>query len=201
VNSDKEKIKIFCQDLFLKNGFYKISMDEIAAELKMSKKTIYKYFPSKQDLVREVILDFLQTNQKKVTEIVKQKNDAVTKFQLMVKFIAEMLLRGGERLFVEIPKHMPDMWNEIDSFRVKMMSEKFSILIEQGKKEKCFIDLPTSLVQNIFISSIRSVVTPQFLMNNKFSAAEALNFTIKILMNGILTEKGKRIFNRLNLGD
>ena len=167
----------------------------------MSKKTIYKYFPSKQDLVREVILGFLQTNQNKVTEIVKQKEDAVTKFHLMVKFIAEILLRGGEKLFIEIPKHMPDMWNEIDSFRTKMMGEKFSMLIEQGKKEKYFIEIPTVLVLNIFISAVRGVVTPQFLMNSKFSAAEALSYTIQILMNGILTEKGKKIFNRLHLGD
>ena len=201
MSSDKEKIIMFCQELFLKEGFYKISMDEIASDLKMSKKTIYKYFPSKQDLVRIVILDFLKTNQEKITEIVKQKQDAVTKFHLMVKFIAEMLLRGGEKLFIEIPKHMPDMWNEIDSFRTKMMGEKFTMLVEQGKKEKSFIDIPTVLVQNIFISAVRGVVTPRFLMHNKFSAAEALNYTIKILMNGILTEKGIKIFNRLNLGD
>ena len=112
-----------------------------------------------------------------------------------------MLLRGGEKLFIEIPKHIPEMWNEIDSFRTKMMGEKFSMLIEQGKKEKYFIDIPTVLVLNIFISAVRGVVTPRFLMHNKFSATEALNYTIKILMNGILTEKGIKIFNRLNLGD
>jgi AcrR family transcriptional regulator len=201
MSSDKEKIIMFCQELFLKEGFYKISMDEIASDLKMSKKTIYKYFPSKQDLVRIVILDFLKTNQENITEIVNQKQDAVTKFHLMVKFIAEMLLRGGEKLFIEIPKHMPEMWNEIDSFRTKMMGEKFSMLIEQGKKEKYFIDFPTVLVLNIFISAVRGVVTPRFLMHNKLSATEALNYTIKILMNGILTEKGIKIFNRLNLGD
>jgi AcrR family transcriptional regulator len=201
MNLDREKIIMFCQELFLKEGFYKISMDEIASDLKMSKKTIYKYFPSKQDLVRIVILDFLKTNQENIKEIVNQKQDAVTKFHLMVKFIAEMLLRGGEKLFIEIPKHMPEMWNEIDSFRTKMMGEKFSMLIEQGKKEKYFIDIPTILVINIFISAVRGVVTPRFLMNNKFSATEALNYTIKILMNGILTEKGLKIFNRLNLGD
>jgi len=201
MNSDKERIKLFCQELFLKEGFYKISMDEIARDLKMSKKTIYKHFSSKQDLVKEVLLDFLKSNQKKITEIVKQRDDAVTKFHLMVNFLAEMLLRGGEKLLIEIPKYMPDMWIEIDSFRVKMMNEKFAMLIEQGKKEKYFIDIPTVLVLNIFISAVRGVVTPQFLMNNKFSASEALNYTIRILMNGILTEKGKKIFNRLNLGD
>lgn len=201
MNSVKEKIKMFCQDLFLKEGFYKISMDEIAAELKMSKKTIYKYFPTKQLLVKEVIFDFIENNKSNIKLIVAQKNDAVTKFHLMIKFLAEMLMRGGEKLFVEIQKHMPELWIDIDTFRVKMMDENISKIIEQGKKEKYFVDIPTILVLNIFISAVRGVVTPQFLMNNKFSAVEALNSTIRILMNGILTDKGKKIFNRLNIGD
>lgn len=200
MNSDKEKIKIFCQGLFLKEGFYKISMDEIAADLKMSKKTIYKYFPTKQRLVREVIFDFIENNKSNIKLIAAQKNDAVTKFHLLIKFIAGMLMRGGEKLFIEIQKHMPELWVDVDTFRVKMMDENISKIIEQGKKEKYFIDVPTVLVLTVFISAVRGVVTPQFLMNNKFSAADALNYTIKILMNGILTEKGKRIFNRLNLG-
>lgn len=198
--SDKAKIENFCLDLFLREGFYKISLDDVAAELKISKKTIYKYFPSKQDLVRDVVHNFLAANQYRVTEIVKQKKDAVTKFDQMVRFIAEMILRGGEKLILETSIHMPGLWKEIDSFRVKMMEEKFSLLIDQGKKEKYFVDLPTVLVINVFISAVRGTITPQFLMNNKFSAAEALNYNIQILMNGILTVKGKKIFQKLSTG-
>jgi AcrR family transcriptional regulator len=201
MDSEKERLKYFCQELFLREGFYKISMDEIARDLKMSKKTIYKYFPTKQRLVIEVVFDFIENNKKIIRQIVEEKHDAVTKFHLMIKFVAEIFMRGGEKLFGEIQKHMPDLWQEIDTFRVKLMGENISKIIEQGKNEKYFIEIPTALVLNIFISALRGVVTPQFLMHNKFSAAEALNYTIKILMLGILTEKGKKNFNRLHFGD
>jgi AcrR family transcriptional regulator len=201
MTSEKERLKYFCQELFLREGFYKISMDEIARDLKMSKKTIYKYFPTKQLLVKEVVFDFIENNKKTIKEIVEQKQDAVTKFHFMIQFVAEILMRGGEKLFGEVQKHMPDLWKEIDAFRVRLMGENISKIIEQGKKEKYFIKIPTALVLNIFISALRGVVTPQFLMNNKFSAVEALNYTIKILMLGIVTEKGKKIFNRLHIGE
>ena len=44
---DKLKIINYAQDRFFKEGFYKITMDEISKELGMSKSTLYKYFPSK----------------------------------------------------------------------------------------------------------------------------------------------------------
>ncbi|NWF88625.1 MAG: TetR/AcrR family transcriptional regulator [Ignavibacteriaceae bacterium] len=198
---DKQKILKYCQGLFLKDGFYKVSVDEIANELKMSKKTIYKYFPSKQILVKEVIFDFILANTSIIKGIVDQDSDAVSKFHLIVRTIAGILMRGMDRLFGEIQRHMPELWEEIDSFRSKLILENFSRIIEQGKKEKYFIDIPTTLILNVFLSAIRGVVTPQFLMNNKFSAVEALNHTISILMNGILTEKGKKIFNRLKTGE
>ena len=201
MKTEKEKIIAHCQEVFLKEGFFKISMDEIARDLKMSKKTIYKYFPAKHILVKEIVFDFIENNKKVIKDIVNQKQNAVKKFHLMVNFIAEILMRGGEKLFGEIQKHMPELWKEIDVFRVKVMNENISKLIEQGMKEKYFIEMPVPLVLNIFISAIRSVVTPQFLMHNKFSGADALRYTIIILMNGVLTEKGKTVFARLSLGE
>ncbi|MBL7128958.1 MAG: helix-turn-helix transcriptional regulator, partial [Ignavibacteria bacterium] len=48
---DRDKILNFARQKFHREGFYKISMDEIAKELHVSKKTIYKYFPSKEKLL------------------------------------------------------------------------------------------------------------------------------------------------------
>ena len=54
---EKEKIANYSKDVFFKSGFYKITMDEIAQGLRMSKKTIYKYFPSKKILFEKLWLN------------------------------------------------------------------------------------------------------------------------------------------------
>ena len=51
----KERILKQAEQLFLQFGYSKVTMDEIAANLGMSKKTLYKFFPSKEELVREII--------------------------------------------------------------------------------------------------------------------------------------------------
>ena len=57
---EKTRILKYCSDLFLKEGFYKISMDSISIGLRISKKTLYKHFKSKDELVSSVIGNITQ---------------------------------------------------------------------------------------------------------------------------------------------
>ena len=71
---EKEKISNYSQEVFFKSGFYKITMDEIAQGLRVSKKTIYKYFPSKHILLETVVKAFIQsTKNRLIKKIVNKK--------------------------------------------------------------------------------------------------------------------------------
>jgi len=56
---EQNKIIELTEEKFFRDGFYKTTMDEVASELKMSKKTIYKFFPSKDDLVTAIARHFM----------------------------------------------------------------------------------------------------------------------------------------------
>ena len=55
-------------------------------------------------------------------------------------------------------------------------------------------DYPTPLIMNILVNAVRSTVNPEFILNNNFSMKVAAQTTFKIILNGILTEKGKEQF-------
>ena len=81
---------------FLAEGFYKISMDEIAAELRMSKKTIYKNFPQKLLLVEAImnrVIDGIRVN---IDQIVQNEENAVRKLIALSNLIAEMTMKMSE---------------------------------------------------------------------------------------------------------
>jgi hypothetical protein len=96
----------------------------------------------------------------------------------------------------EMKKHFPEIWNEIDKFRIKMMFDNITKVIDQGKAEGLFIDYPTSIIMTLLVASIRSVVNPDFILINNFSIIEAARTAFKILIGGIVTEKGKKVFNQ-----
>lgn len=72
-NFEKQKIVDFYTDKFLKNGFYYVSVDQIVTELSISKKTLYKYFSSKGELVETVAFNLLNVVSKKIDEITISK--------------------------------------------------------------------------------------------------------------------------------
>lgn len=197
MSSEQLKILEFCKDYFLDNGFYKTTMDEIAAQLRISKKTIYKYYPAKEDLIKETVLGFFEFHKGNISKIIDDNSGAVTKLYNTFNYIGKMISKISEKFIRDIQTHMPDLWKDIDTFRTKMMMINIGRIIEQGKKEGVFVDKPSVIIAGIFTSSVRGIINPEFIMNNKFSVKTALEETIEIIMNGIMTEKGKKVFNLL----
>jgi AcrR family transcriptional regulator len=197
MEKEKQKILEFAQEKYLREGFYKITMDELANQLKMSKKTIYKYFPSKENLVKEVTFGFITNRAKEIKTIVEGDFDAVTKFFKLIGHLSNVIVKVSERWTSDVQLFTPSLWKEIDKFRAKIMFANIIKIIQQGITEGYFVNQPPEIIVTIFVSSIRGIVNPEFIMNNKFSVRTALVTTSEILMNGIMTEKGKKVFKLL----
>ncbi len=197
MEEEKEKIFEYAIDKFLREGFYKTTMDDLASQLRMSKKTIYKYFPSKDELLKEVIFTFLSSRAAQIKAIIDSEENAVTKFFKLVEYLGSIIIRFSDKWISDIQMYTPLLWKEIDKFRTKMMYANLMKIIRQGINEGYFVDKPAEIVVTIFVSSLRGTVNPDFIMNNKFSVTTALDTTLEILMNGIMSDKGKKIFGRL----
>jgi AcrR family transcriptional regulator len=163
----------------------------------MSKKTIYKHFPTKENLVREVAYLFIKTHSSNIAEIINHDYNAVEKLFYIFKYLGNMLININDKWFSDIQSQAPEIWNEIEAFRSRFMTQNISRIIEQGKKEKYIVNHPSLIIINVFISSIRGIINPAFITNNKMPAFKALESTLDILMNGILTAKGKNLMKKL----
>ncbi len=195
--TEKDKILDLTLETFLREGFYKTTMDEIAAKLHMSKKTIYKYFSTKEELLTEVTRFFLKSNHNAIRSSIKVNSNAVEKLFYITTTIGTIVSRVSDKMVSDLQSYSPELWKEIDEFRAKMMTVNFTKIIEQGKKEGYVRDVSTIVIITAFISSIRGVANPQFVTSNKITLIEVLETTILIFLNGILTEKGKRILKKL----
>ena len=201
MNSDKEKILELAREIFLQGGFYKTSIDGIAQQLKMSKKTIYKYFKSKDELVRQSIINFLQLSQQNTSRLISAEHNPVEKLYYMFRYVAEILVKVSENFLNDIKNYMPELWEEIDKSRTKILHTNLKFLIEQGQSEGYFVNTQSDILVNAFVISIRGIINPDTLIKNKLMPASALSSIVEILMNGILTEKGRKIFLKLKSGE
>jgi AcrR family transcriptional regulator len=193
---EKDKIIEQIEDKLFKEGFYKTTMDEVASELGMSKKTIYKFFPSKDDLVMAIAKHFMNVMKSKIVPALNTDKNAIEKLAELINILAAASDKISTKRMEEMKRHFPEIWNEIDRFRTKMMFENITKIINQGKDEGLFIDYPTSIIMTILVVSVRSIVNPDFILNNSFSIIEGARFTFKIIIGGIVTEKGSKVFNQ-----
>ena len=198
MDEEKKKILQYAFNLFKSEGFYKTTMDDLAKRLRMSKKTIYKHFPTKENLIRETSFYFIDTNQRNIKKILNERVNAVEKLLKLVKYLGSILMSIDNQWFEDIHAHNYEVWKDIDRFRTKMIKTKIAKLFEQGKAEGFFMEIPSEIVVSLFLSMTRAIVNPEFVINNRISLSDALESTIMILMRGILTGKGEKIFKKLN---
>lgn len=193
---DKEKILKYSRQKFHTEGFYKTSMDEIASELGVSKKTIYKHFPSKEKLIEEICNDTTCEITKKLEDIVEGNDDVVVKFVKILNMHSNFSINISDKWIRDITIHAPKLKKNIDEMKNEQINKVMRKLLEQGKKEKIIENYPSSIIIITFNSSLMAVMSPEFLFNNKFTMHNAFKLTYEMLLNGILTDKGKEKFNK-----
>ncbi|MBK8944329.1 MAG: TetR/AcrR family transcriptional regulator [Ignavibacteriae bacterium] len=194
---EKEKIVSFSKDKFLSDGFYKITMDEIASGLRMSKKTIYKYFASKEILVDAAVKFFQSLVQKKIEDIIKSDCNSILKIKKLTNLFAELSLKINNKMMDDLKSFRPDLWQNIDEFRTRNIEKIWKNIFEQGKKEGYIVDYPSEIMVHVILASMQKIINPAFLINHNLSISQAFEITFGMLINGILTESGKKIYKKI----
>jgi hypothetical protein len=195
--TDRDKILYATLEKFRSDGFSKTTMDQISSLSGFSKNTLYKYFPSKEKLAEEVVEKSVEYINANVKKIINSRENAIAKFLNILGFIVNSILRYRNNMLLDMKINIPELWKKVDNLRTKYMYVNISKIIKQGKKEKLFLNYPNELIITLFMSSLRGVINPDFILNGSFTLDDAVQTTFNILLSGITTQKGKNIFNKL----
>lgn len=194
---EKEKILHYSREKFLSEGISKVTMDEIAREMRISKKTLYKYFPSKKELAHDAIFDMTNTLKKNFSKIIDGPFNSISKLHQISQVFFGIAKTFSDKWLDDIRINHYDLWLKIDDFRIKVIMENFAKVLEQGKAEGSFVDRPTPIVLAAFIGAVRGVINPEFLMNNSFSAQSAAQHTLDMLFSSLLTKQGRKVYKKI----
>ena len=122
---------------FFAQGFTKVTMDEIAHELGMSKKTLYQHFPAKRDLLQESLLGINLKITEGLDGIVQNKRlDFSKKLEQALGFVASELPRFSPIFLRDIQRHAPDLWQELDRRRSRSIKKYMGLItfLERAKQ-------------------------------------------------------------------
>jgi AcrR family transcriptional regulator len=192
---DKTGVRILeaARRQFLQFGFSPVTMEEIASSLAISKATLYKYFSSKEQLLREIVFGLLGEIEAGVEAVVQdEKTDFVEKLRRLLSFIGIKLAGIGGLLTLDIQRNAPEIWKEVDGFRRDRILSKLKGIIQEGMETGVFrADFDQDLLVLIYVALIQNIMNPATLVQFSLSFVEGFEMIIKIVLEGILAEKGR----------
>jgi len=128
----KDKIIARATDLFLKLGFKSVTMDDIAGEMCISKKTIYKYFCNKEILIAETTEIVHKAIHQSIDTIVAKNHNAIEENFQIRKMFKEMFKTGETSPAYQLKKHYPEIYEKVMSREINECNAVFKQNIERG---------------------------------------------------------------------
>jgi AcrR family transcriptional regulator len=191
---DRRRILDKARERFLQFGFAKVTLDEIASDLGMSKKTLYKHFESKELLLREVVRSITSSMSQHIEKIVSSDLSFEAKAKSVLTEIGKTLGTFGRQLQVDIQRYTPDLWTEIEDFRRRQILDKMDRMFRQGMREGVFRrTLDPELFLLVFMNAAQGIINPTVLTSHSFSASEAFAGILEILFEGALSERSRQV--------
>jgi AcrR family transcriptional regulator len=189
----KTKILAISRERFLASGFAHVSVEELVATLGISKKTFYKYFRGKEDLIAELVRRLKGEVKQKIETIIKSDSRFIEKISAVMTVLAVQVGSIDRTFQQDLQRVFPHLWQEIEEFRREMMSVNLTLLLEQGVREgavRSNISIRVFLLS--FLGAVERVVRPELLAHESFSMHQALHNILAIFFHGILTSEASR---------
>jgi AcrR family transcriptional regulator len=191
----KDRIIEHAEQRFLSSGFNKVTLDELSGELGISKKTMYKFFPSKEDLVATMMRMVMRRVAARVTQICESNKPVTQRLAELMLFIGTLAGRISRAFQMDIQRFAPSLWKEVVTFRREMILTRVAKMIKEAKEQKKFrSDVNDEVVVMMFISAVQSIVNPEVLSKHSFSPKEAMYTIFHVIFEGSLTEEARKEF-------
>jgi AcrR family transcriptional regulator len=155
------------RDLFYKNGFRKVSMDELAGYLNMSKKTIYNYYSSKEQLIETIFEEYRMNITLKMESVISDPSLPYSeKLQGMMAGVAYALSGMSSYFLRDIEDRMPALWKKVNHYKNEAAYLRFNRLMEEGiRNGHIRQEVNKSVVVALYASAIHNLLDPKFLSN------------------------------------
>ena len=187
----REKIIHKASELFLKLGFKSVTMDELAQEMAISKKTIYTHFKNKRALVKECSFSVMESISSGIDEICALNQNPITELFEIKKFIMRKLEDDQSSPQYQLQKYYPDISKKIHQNQFEKMMECTKGNIERGIALGLYrTNLNPEFIARLYFLGITNIKDQNLFPLEKFSTKYLTEEYLEYHLRGIVTEKG-----------
>lgn len=195
---NKERIVQGSLKQFMQYGFRNVSMDDIARNLGMSKKTLYQYFTDKDELVKAALEYDIEIDQKDCLVCSTTSANAIAEVYNIINVVAEQLGDMNPMVLLEMQKFHPTAFKRFqehkDGFILTMITEN----LKRGIKEELYReDINIEVLAKFRLESMMLVFNPEaFPQSKTYSLHQLMLMLGEHFLYGIATPKGYKLIQK-----
>ncbi len=186
-------------EIFLKYGIKSVSMDDIARELGISKKTLYQYFTDKADLVSKVIDYQIDDKISCFGEVIDRKLNAIEELLEIQRLLNAFVQQYNPAIYYDLKKYYPELYQKLSHNRRQRMLDILLQNLEKGKQEGVYrAELNNEIIANIYISRVEILHGQEDLISfHEMHNRQVLKEVIIYHLRGICNANGYAILEKL----
>lgn len=196
---EEEKLNIASRvlNLYKRYGIKSITMDDIARELGLSKKTLYQYFNDKNDLVELVFEIEEKESLACFNEIFNKPQNAIEETMGIHRHVVEMLKKYNPSLDFDLKKYYPEIFITRRNRILQSMYEYQVLNLEKGKKEGLYrSDLNPINIARLFLLRIINIHDIPIFKPEEFMTPEFFRDVFIYHIRGVASDKGLTILEK-----
>jgi len=194
VDAVRQRIVDAARAHFFSHGFRSVTMDDLAAEMGISKKTLYAHFPSKIALLEAVLADKFVGVEAKLTEIsLARPHDFPTALRELLANMQRELDEIKPPFVRDMRQKAPHVFKTVERRRAALIERSFGKLFIEGQRTGMVRkDVPAKLMIEILLAMVQAIMNPPKMEELGMMPREGFAGILKIVLEGALTGKGRK---------
>jgi AcrR family transcriptional regulator len=178
---------------FFTHGFRSVTMDDLAQELGMSKKTLYLSFSSKAELLEAVLLDKFREVDSDLERITSESStDVLSSLHQLLACLQQHTGEIQPPFVRDIQREAPEIFQVVQRRRRDLIQRYFGKLFEEGRRAGIIRkDISTRLMTEILLGATESIMNPPKMAELGLMPKTGFLAIIGVILEGVLTEKGR----------
>lgn len=188
----RDRIVTNARSRFLTEGFAKITIEDLCHGMKISKKTFYKHFRDKDDLVHAVVALNMREIVPAVTAALADDAPADVRLDRMMNTALNVVARRITTVFLaDLQAVIPELWEAIDTFRRNFVLPRITGLIEEGQGTGRYRDdIDPKTVSRFLLLVLTRIADPRVLYENDLAIEPLFRTIFTVLRYGMERRDG-----------
>lgn len=183
--------------LFCRYGIKGVTMDDIARQLGMSKKTLYKEFEDKNAMIVSLVDSSIVAHHEKTLEFERNSKNAIDEILQLMRYMGSIFSSVNPNVFYDMQRYHAEAWQRFRTFKEEQVLHYIIRNLEKGREQGLYrADINIRILAVLRMEQLELALNPTVFPADRFNISEVNVQLLDHFLHGICTLKGHKLINK-----